>query len=322
MNDSILTKLFLKQKAQLDFFFKHLDHSACDRVMQEILKCEGILFLTGIGKSGHIAQKIAATMMSTGTKAFFLSPIDALHGDLGMISNHDLVLIFSKTGETEELLQILPFLRSKEAKIGGILSNKQSRLAKGVDFFVELPCEGELCPFDLAPTISAEIQLIFGDALAIGLMEAKDFSLDQYAKNHPGGVIGRRSALLVRDLMLHKEKTPICFTQSLLEEALIDFSSKRCGCLIVIDEKKQLKGIFTDGDLRRALQVKGERVLKESLGSLMTPAPKSIEASALAWHAMKVMESDQNAPVMVLPVVEKGEVIGILKLHDLIQAGL
>ncbi len=231
-------------------------------------------------------------------------------------------MILSKSGETEELLELLPFIRNKGAQIVAIISDGNSRLAKGADFSLVLPCESELCPFDLAPTISTEVQLLFGDVLTIGLMETKGFSLNQYAENHTGGHIGRRSSLLVRDLMLDKERTPICLSEDRLEEVLVDFSDKRCGCLIVIDEKRSLKGIFTDGDLRRALQKKGEKVLKESIGSLMTSAPKSIESKELAWDAMQLMESDQKHPVMVLPVVEKEEVVGIIKMHDLIQAGL
>ncbi|HEY4831357.1 MAG TPA: KpsF/GutQ family sugar-phosphate isomerase [Waddliaceae bacterium] len=319
----MLQGLLLKQKQQIDYFYTYLDVAVCEELLYELVKCQGVLFFTGIGKSGFIAQKIAATMLSTGNKAFFLPPIDALHGDLGMVSKKDAVIILSKSGETEELLQLLPFIRNKGAKILGITSNKESRLARGSDHIVILPCENELCPFDLAPTTSTEVQLLFGDVLAIALMEIRGFSLSQFAENHPGGRIGRRSSMCVRDLMLDKESSPLCLSEDRLEEVLIDFTNKRCGCLIIIDEKRQLKGIFTDGDLRRALQAKGEKILKEKVGELMTRTPKAIKAAALAWDAMKLMESDQKHPVMVLPVLDdKDEVIGIIKMHDLIQAGL
>lgn len=319
----MLKDLLVKQKQHLDFFFEKIESSACEALVEEILACEGVLFLTGVGKSGFIAQKIAATMLSTGTKAFFLPPIDALHGDLGMVSKKDWVLILSKSGETEELLQLLPFIRNKGAKIAVITSNFQSRLAKGADRTLLLPCENELCPFDLAPTTSTVIQLLFGDLLAVALMERRGFSLDAFAENHPGGRIGRRSSMRVKDLMLAHENTPLCHSENRLEEALIDFTNKRCGCLIVVDQKGALKGIFTDGDLRRALQAKGEKVLQEQVGTLMTPSPKAIDAEALAWDALKLMESDPKHPVMVLPVLsEQNEVIGIIKMHDLIQAGL
>ena len=319
----MLKELFYKQRSNLEHFFDHLDHESANALFEKIKDSSGVLFFTGIGKSGFVAQKIAATMMSTGTKAFYLPPIDALHGDLAMVSKNDMVLFLSKSGETEELLQLLPFVRKVGAETVAITSNKHSRLTKACDFGIELPCQAELCPFDLAPTISAEIQLLFGDVLAIGLMQEKGFSMEDFAHNHPGGRIGKRASLKVRDLMLDREKSPFCFPQDKLEDVLVDFSAKRCGCLVVVDEEKKLQGIFTDGDLRRALQSKGEKVLKESLSSLMTPAPKHILSSDLAWEAMKMMESDQKSPCMVLPVLEKeGEVVGLIKLHDLIQAGL
>lgn len=319
----MLKKLLSKQKHQLDHFFSQLNLEEGERLAQMLLKCQGVLFFTGIGKSGFIAQKIAATMQSTGTKALFLNPIDALHGDLGIMDKDDLVLILSKSGETEELLQLLPFVRNKGARVIAITSNATSRLSRAADQLFLLPCESELCPFDLAPTTSTTVQLLFGDLLAVALMELKGFSVEQFAENHPSGRLGRRSSLRVRDLMLDKERTPICCSENRLEEVLIDFTDKRCGCLIVIDEQRQLRGIFTDGDLRRALQAKGEKILKEKMGKLMTFAPKAIEEEALAWEALKLMESDQKKPVMVLPVLDsQKEVVGIIKMHDLIQAGL
>lgn len=320
----MLKELFTKQRHSLEYFFDHLDSSACDPFVQAVLACKGVLFLTGIGKSGFIAQKIAATMMSTGTKAIFLSPIDALHGDLGMVSPDDSVLIFSKSGETDELLHLLPPLRNKGASLFAITSHADSRLAKGVDFHVTLPCDQELCPFNLAPTLSTTIQLLFGDALAIALMQSKGFKLHEYAENHPGGQIGRRITIKVRDLMLDKEKSPLCLPHQRLEEVLTEFTQKRCGCLIVTDEKRRLQGIFTDGDLRRALQAKGEQVLKDAVGNLMTSCPRTIDMEALAWDALQLMESDQKHPIMVLPVLDKEcqEVVGIIKMHDLIQAGI
>ena len=241
-----------------------------------------------------------------------------------MVSKDDIVAIFSKSGETDELLYLLPTIRNKGARTIAITSNPSSRLVKGSDFSIHLPCVSELCPFDLAPTISTSIQLLFGDVLAISLMKVNGFGLEDFAQNHPAGRIGKRLSVKVRDLMLDEVNAPLCAANKLLEEVLADFTNKRCGCLVVIDEKKKLKGIFTDGDLRRALQAKGEKVLKEKLGNLMTPGPLSIKSEALAWEAMKLMEADQKKPVMVLPVLkdEGGEVVGLIKMHDLIQAGL
>lgn len=318
----MLKELFTKQRAYLNTFYDELSLETCEEFLEKILACNGTLFFTGVGKSGYIAQKIAATLLSTGTKASFLAPIDALHGDLGMVTQADLLIILSKSGESDELLELLPFIRNRGALLLAVTSNSHSRLAVGADYAVTLPCPSELCPFDLAPTISTEVQLLFGDALAMAVMQAKGFSLDQYAANHPGGRIGRRLSLKVHQIMLDKERTPLCSPEDRLEEVLVDFTSKRCGCLIVIDANKRLKGIFTDGDLRRALQARGDRVLQEKIGTLMTHAPKAIDSDSLAWEAMKLMESDQKHPVMVLPVVEREEVVGIIKMHDLIQAGL
>ena len=179
----MLRDLFAEQRKLLDHFFDHLDHNSCEALLDKILCSSGVVFWTGIGKSGFVAQKIAATMMSTGTKAFFLPPIDALHGDVGMVSDQDIVIILSKSGETDELLQLLPSLRAKKAEIVAVSSSKNSRIVKAADQAVILPCEHELCPYDLAPTISTEVQLLFGDALAIALMKKKKFSNRVNQKN-------------------------------------------------------------------------------------------------------------------------------------------
>jgi arabinose-5-phosphate isomerase len=318
----MIETLLRRQKEHLEYFYEHIDQTSLQIVFDRISACRGVLFLTGVGKSGFVAQKVAATMMSTGTKAFFLPPLDALHGDLGMVNREDIVIIFSKSGQTEELLHLLPFIRSKGALLISITSHEQSRLAKSCEYHIHLPCEKELCPFDLAPTTSTEIQLLIGDLLAIYLMEKKQFSLDQYRQNHPGGSIGRRATVHVKDLMKERCDTPLCIADACLEEVLRDFTDKRCGCLIVVDENKRLQGIFTDGDLRRALQKKGEKVLKESLGSLMTREARYISSEAPAIEAMKLMESDHKHPIMVLPVVENEEVVGIIKMHDIIQSGI
>lgn len=318
----MLRELFQKQQELLENFYYNFDYAQGEKIFEAIARIDGVVFFTGVGKSGFVAQKIAATMMSTGTKALFLSPIDALHGDLGMVTAKDMVVVLSKSGETEELLQLLPALRNKGAQLIAITSNKFSRLSYAVDLSLELPCSGELCPFDLAPTISTALQMLFGDVLAMALMQKKGITLGEYAENHPAGRIGKRASLKVKDLMLQFEKTPLCSPNHTLKEVLIDFTDKRCGCMIVVDSEMHLQGIFTDGDLRRALQKQGERVLQESLQSLMIARPKAIEAEALAWEAMKLMEEDHKKPVMVLPVLEKERVIGLITLHAIIQAGL
>ena len=319
----MLTELLKKARSHLDAFFDQIDVASLTQIFEIFLGCKGVLFFTGVGKSGLVAQKIAATMTSTGTKALALSPTDALHGDIGIVSKEDVFVILSKSGETEELLQILPFVRNKGAKLVAVISQEGSRLAKGCDLNIVLPFEKELCPFDLAPTTSTTTQLIFGDILAIALMRAKEFSLNEYASNHPGGQIGRRSSIKVSDLMVKGAELPIASPDHKLEEVLSDFSGKRCGCLIVVDQEKKLQGIFTDGDLRRSLQKHGGQVLSQPLSSLMTSEPRSVASHDLAWDALRLMETDQKRPITVLPVLDESScVVGLIKMHDLIQSGV
>jgi arabinose-5-phosphate isomerase len=319
-----MLKLLEKQRDLLDYFYQNLDVSSLQCLIKEISTCSGVLFFTGVGKSGFIAQKIAATMQSTGTKAFFLSPIDALHGDLGMLSKEDHVVILSKSGETQELLELIPPLRNKGSLLIALCSNGKSRLVQSVDRTLVLPCKGELCPFDLAPTVSTEIQLLGGDLLAISLMEKKQFSIEKYAENHPSGQIGKRALYKVSDLMLREQDAPLCTPESTLKEILPTYSEKQCGCMIVIDQDKRLRGILTDGDLRRALQKEGTDVLQEKIEKLMTQAPRTISMDEPAWNAIKAMEGNQKNPITVMPVVDKKNerVVGLIKMHDLIQAGL
>lgn len=261
-------------------------------------------------------------MVSTGTPAVFLSAVDALHGDIGILKPNDLLVLFSKTGETEELVEMVPIVRNKGLPILVVTSQSKSRLALLGDHTIVLPCSGELCPFDLAPTTSAVLQLLLGDLWTGALMRMRSFTLDAYAANHPKGQIGRRTSFKVKDIMLSIDQTPTCSPDHTLQEVLVEFSEKRCGCILVVDPLKRLRGIFTDGDLRRALQKKQEHVLIAPLSSLMTAQPKVISQEASAWEAVRLMESDQEHPIMVLPVVEDQEVVGLVKMHDLIQAGL
>lgn len=318
----MLSKLFATQKTYIDYFFDHLNMEEVESVLQAFLSCQGLIFFTGVGKSGIIAQKIAATLVSTGTKAMYLPPTDALHGDLGIVSKKDIFVFLSKSGESEELMNLIPFVQSKGAMIISLVSNSKSRLAKASNLFVNLPLERELCPFDLAPTTSTAIQLIFGDVLAVGLMKARDFSLDDYAMNHPAGRIGKRTRILVKDLMLGGESVPICKGEDKLVDVLVELSNKRCGCLLIVDEQKHLKGVFTDGDLRRSLQTKGSNVLNENIENLMTKTPRTVGSHKLAWEAMQLMESDPKHPITVLAVVDDKKLCGIVKMHDLIQSGL
>lgn len=322
MMSTMLKELVARQKASLDFFYKELDSAACTQFVEALHACTGTLFFTGVGKSGFIAQKLAATLLSTSIRAFFLPPLDALHGDLGMVQAGDGVVFLSKSGETKELLELLPFIRARGALSFAMTSEGSSHLAHLADHRLLLPCPHELCPFDLAPTLSTEVQLIGGDLVIVALMQKRGCQLTHFASNHPGGRIGRRLALHVEDMMLDRKETPFCLPDHCLGDVLVDFTDKKCGCLVVVDEQMRLHGIFTDGDLRRALQREGKQLLEVKMKKLMTPSPKAISKRALAWEALKLMEAD--CPITVLPVVDeqKEEVVGLVKLHDLIQAGL
>ncbi|MBI3900990.1 MAG: KpsF/GutQ family sugar-phosphate isomerase, partial [Chlamydiia bacterium] len=244
-----------------------------------------MIFLTGVGKSGHIAQKIAATLASTGTKAAYLCPNHAMHGDLGLVSREDLILFFSKSGETEELLHLLTTIKHRGVFTIAVVSAPYSRLAKEADFSIQLPIERELCPYDLAPTTSTMVQLIFGDCLAIALMQKKKFSLLDFASNHPGGFIGRKIGFKVSDFMLQGQKLPLCQKKDRLLDVIHELSTKKCGCLL-IEEKGRLIGIFTDGDLRRTIQNLGQEGLMTPMEYLMTPSPRSIGPENLAFEAL------------------------------------
>lgn len=318
----MLKNLFREEKKYLDYFFDSLDVEQAEIVLQTFLSCTGVIFFTGVGKSGIIAQKIAVTLVSTGTKAIYLTPTDALHGDLGIVNNQDLFVFISKSGESDELMQLVPNIRNKGARLIAIVSNIESRLAKVCELSIHLPLEKELCPFDMVPTTSTEVQLIFGNVLAVALMRAKNFLLCDFAENHPAGRLGRRMTLLVKDIMLQGSQVPFCKPEDKLVDVLVELSNKRCGCLLVVNSESELGGIFTDGDLRRALQHKGPEVLHTKMADLMTTSPKWVDANSLAWEALKVMESDKKNPVMVLPALEKKKIVGLIKLHDLVQHGL
>jgi arabinose-5-phosphate isomerase len=263
------------------------------------------------------------TMTSTGSRAFFLSATNALHGDIGIIGPDDIFIMISKSGESDELLQLVPFIRNKGIKIGAMVTNTSSRLARAVDFFLTLPLEKELCPFDLAPTTSTVIQMIVGDVIAIALMELRKFTVDDFAKNHPAGRIGRRILIRVQDLMISGSGIPLCHPRDKLVDTLVELSNKRCGCVLVINDDKELLGIFTDGDLRRALQKQGAKALDSKMEDLMTRTPRWIAAKELAWEALHLMEADQKHPIMVLAVLDDSKkVVGIIKMHDIVQSGL
>jgi len=318
----LLKNILEQQKQYLDHYFQTLDLGQVEQVVEACSNISGLIVFTGVGKSGIIAEKIAMTLISTGTKALYLPPTNFLHGDIGILSENDMLVLISRSGETEELLNLLPFARKRNTRLLAIVSNPQSRLAKMCDLYVNLPVEKELCPFDLAPTTSTAVQMLFGDLLSVALMRKKQFDLSTYALNHPSGSIGKKMLIKVEDVMFKEAQVPLCSPDDKLIDVLVELSNKKCGALLVSNAQKELLGIFTDGDLRRALQTQGSGVLEKPMSALMTASPLSIEKDELAWDALKMMQKDPKKYVMVLPVLDKKLVVGILHMHALVQSGI
>jgi len=313
-------QLLENQKQFINYFFDNVGVESLNAIFNECLNCNGVLVFTGVGKSGIIAKKIAQTLISTGTRAIYLPASDALHGDIGVLTSDDILFCLSKSGNTDELLDVVSFAKKKGAKVVSVTSNTSSKIEKQADLNVFLPLERELCPFNLAPTISTTLQIIFGDALSIALMQSKNFSLKEYALNHPKGSIGGKISRCVSDIMLKDESLPTADRKDTLLSKLDELTSKKCGCILIVDANKNLQGIFTDGDLRRSLKRLGEKVLSCKFSELMTTNYKSITPFDLVWHAIKKMEEDPKKLVTVLPVVEGGKLVGLIRMHDALQS--
>lgn len=320
VQQEIIEELLEKQRRYLDYYFDRINMQELERFTEACLQTEGLIIFTGVGKSGIIADKIAMTLVSTGTKALYLPPTNFLHGDIGILSDKDMLVLISRSGETEELCTLVPFARKRMTRLAALVSNPASRLSKLCDIAVHLPVEKELCPFDLAPTTSTAAQLLCGDLLAVALMRHKKFHLSEYVLNHPSGSIGKKMTLTVADLM--QTALPLARPDGLLIDQLVELSNKKCGALLITDEEQRLLGIFTDGDLRRALQSFGSAALHKPIYQLMTLNPRTISKDVLAWDALKFMESDPKRLITVLAVLDQGKVIGILRMHDILQAGV
>mmetsp|Transcript_15883 Transcript_15883/g.21926 ORF Transcript_15883/g.21926 Transcript_15883/m.21926 type:complete len:324 (-) Transcript_15883:239-1210(-) len=314
-----IKSLFQEQHGFLTHFFENCEWDQFETFCKAVIDCKGTVFFSGVGKSGFIAQKISMTLVSTGTKSVFLNPTDALHGDIGIVSEHDLLILLSKSGSTEELLKLIPYAKAKGAKLVGIHSQKGCKLALATDLNVHLPLLRELCPFDLAPVTSTAIQMLWGDTCAVAIMQAKNLTMDEYAMNHPAGRIGKRLILKVGDVMGGGTSLPISSPDATLISELVKLSSMGCGCLMICEGEKLL-GVFTDGDLRRCLGDKGGDVLEMKLGELMCKTPRTVDPEMKAVDAMQKME--KPTPVTFLPVVKDGSLKGIITLHNLVSAGL
>lgn len=287
-----------------------------------ILSIKGRVIVTGMGKPGYIAQKIAATLMSTGTPAYYLHPAEGIHGDLGMITQHDIVIALSNSGETAEIVNILPTISRIGAPIIAICGNKVSTLAKHAVLTLDASVEQEVCPLGLAPTTSTTVELAIGDALAIALMKARKFSASDFAIYHPGGSLGKRLLLTVANVMHDGESNPIVNADQTVSQALFTITERGIGATSVINNQGQLLGIITDGDIRRALE-KGYDFLDKKVTEIMTKQPMTITADKLASEALFVMEQHKPKPITVLPVInDQKHAIGMLHLTDLLRHGI
>ncbi len=291
------------------------------QAVEEILACQGKVVLTGIGKSGVICQKIAATLASTGTPAYFLHPAEGVHGDLGTLSRRDVVIVLSMSGESDEISTILPVIKRMGIRLIAMTGNLTSTLAKYGDIVIDVGVKEEACPLGLAPTASTTAALAMGDALAVSLLERRGFSEEDFALIHPGGRLGRRLLLRVEDLMHTGEEIPMVLSGTLLKEAVLEITSKGLGVTGVCDEQGRLVGVITDGDLRRGLE-RSDQMLKQRVDEMMTLRPKTIEPNALAARALQQMEEYSITSLFIAPRRNTKRVVGILHLHDILRAGL
>ncbi|RAO77174.1 KpsF/GutQ family sugar-phosphate isomerase [Dyella jiangningensis] len=283
-----------------------------------IMACAGRVVVTGMGKSGHVARKIAATLASTGTPAFFVHPGEASHGDLGMILPQDVVLALSNSGETDEVLFILPVIKRQGIPLIAITGNAHSSLADQADVHLDASIAAEACPLGLAPTASTTAALVMGDALAIALLEARGFTSEDFARSHPAGSLGRRLLLHISDIMHTGEGIPAVPPNASLTQALMEMTRKHLGMTAVIDSNRRLLGVFTDGDLRRALDDDGVDLRGATVAELMTRGPKTIGTDKLAIEAAQLMEKHQIHALLV--VNDDQQVVGALNIHDLLRA--
>ncbi len=293
---------------------------AFKQAVELILRCRGRVVVTGMGKSGLIGQKIASTFSSTGTPSSFLHPAEGVHGDLGMIMKGDVVIAISNSGETEEILRILPVVKRLGAHLITVAGNPTSTLALAGDIFLPVTVKEEACPLGLAPTASTTVTLALGDALAVALLVERGFREEDFALFHPGGALGKKLLLRVEDLMHAGDAVPLVGSGLLMREALFVITAKGLGVTGVIDDGGSLVGIITDGDLRRALE-RGVDIMSASAGSMMKKNPKRIQKTELAAKALNIMEESAITSLFVIGE-EQGVPVGIIHLHDLLKAGL
>jgi arabinose-5-phosphate isomerase len=289
------------------------------RAVETLLACKGRVVISGMGKSGHIGGKIAASLASTGTPAFFMHPAEASHGDLGMITGQDVVLALSNSGESPEIIAIVPLIKRRGARLIAMTGRPQSTMAREADIHLDAAVAQEACPHNLAPTASTTAALALGDALAVAALYARGFTAEDFARTHPGGALGRRLLIHVRDVMHKDEALPVVREDTPFKEALLEMTRKKLGMTAVVDAADRLTGVFTDGDLRRCLD-HDLNFAATRIGAVMTRTPRTIAEDALAAEAARYMEEHKINGLLVLDA--DGGLSGALNMHDLLQAGV
>ena len=280
--------------------------------VDKILQCEGKVVISGVGKSGIIGKKIAATFASVGTPSFFVHPYEAYHGDLGMVESKDIALLISNSGESDEILKLLPFFKSNNNCVIGMVGNVDSTLGRFSNFVIDIGVPKEACPLELAPTASTTATLVMGDALALTLMKARGFKEENYARFHPGGSLGRRLLTKVRDVM--KEHSGMCVTVDTdIRDVISAISRGKCGAAVILDENHVVKGVVTDGDIRRGMEEFGEKFLMIKAQDIMSASPQTIEENTMIVNAEKIMKEKRISNLLV---VNHGKFSGVLELYD------
>ena len=293
-----------------------------DEAVNTILNCEGRLIVAGVGKSGLISQKIASTMASTGTPSHFVHPGDAFHGDLGMITDNDVVLIISNSGETHELIQILPVIKKRVIKIIGMIGRENSTLSKNIDILLDTSVEKEACTLDLVPTASTTATLAMGDALAVARLDARGFNANDFAELHPGGFLGKRLLLKLDQLVHTGDRVPFVYTDTSLKDSLLIISDKGLGATGVLNHNDELVGIITDGDIRRGLEKGGNNIFNKTAEFIMSKNPKWVIIDTLAIVALELMEKHNITSLFVYSDPETKKPDGIIHIHDILKTGV